>query len=689
MKDLLARIKSYDYKQFALKHGEKIGLGVVGVIVVTCLALTNWASGYSGTPYDMVEKADKVAATLRANKWPEDEKKQFLPVVTADAEVKNVLAPLDIARFDWQEPFSRKIYERRLPADEAEWLAALDLRAIPGSAPIEVLPPLEAPAAEDDDSGTSKKKSDKDKKKPAGGELEIRASGAGGVGGQSAGRSRGVRFIAVVGIVPVRKQQERLRSALHLDSVSQAAGRLEYLDFRLQRQRAVPGPNPWSDENWKDVSTSSLTDLLNEAADFDPEVVAPEYTDVVFTSPLPHRLDDGWNPGLIVHPKIPTLTEEQQQAELALNKAAAEAAGDEEEPKGARRGLSRVQRDARQLRKRALSAEGGEKKLSEAYQKMNPGMNMNKMPGPNRGNEAMPMLGGGAGDLGFDSMLFRYLDFDVEPGECYRYRVQLVVANPSFEQAFVSAQSVAVGETRESPWSGPSTPAVVEKDVEYALVKVPERQGRRSGADLKVVQVDPDVGTLISATFNVAYGAFVGTKIKSLHLDPVAETLDEDDVTFTSKDVLLDSAAIPQLAGSVISDLSLPQKKVSEMKKNGSLDLAATLNRFGEIVTLDADSNADLKPALDRVKEQRQPYEEEAKEKKNKSAGSGLDDLVKKKSGGSEKKDRKNKKDKVGNALKLPGMPGGAADALGTGIPGGAKKGKKGGSAGGAGGISR
>ena len=108
----------------------------------------------------------------------------------------------------------------------------------------------------------------------------------------------------------------------------------------------------------------------------------------------------------------------------------------------------------------------------------------------------MGMMGGGAGGGMFGAMgnegtapfwLFRYFDFEVEPGECYRYRVQLVVSNPSFDEAFVDSPSVAEGETRTTPWSEPSTPAVVEKDIDFALARTTTKASRPDGVELKVV----------------------------------------------------------------------------------------------------------------------------------------------------------------------------------------------------------
>ena len=44
---------------------------IVGLIVLACVATTNWASGFAGTPFEMQKKAEDVASKLRQNRWPE------------------------------------------------------------------------------------------------------------------------------------------------------------------------------------------------------------------------------------------------------------------------------------------------------------------------------------------------------------------------------------------------------------------------------------------------------------------------------------------------------------------------------------------------------------------------------------------------------------------------------------------
>jgi len=256
----------------------------------------------------------------------------------------------------------------------------------------------------------------------------------------------------------------------------------------------------------------------------------------------------------------------------------------------------------------------------------------------------------GLADTGADIQLFRYFDFDVEPGECYRYRVKLIVDNPNFEESFVSQPTVADGKFRETPWSAPTPPVVVERDVEYGLVKIKTDKGRIDGAELEVIQFDPNLGSYIMSNFPVYFGAYVGKeKQKTMHLDFLTPTFKEEPVTFTSKDVLLDSTATPaKFSDAAEADLKLDKKGSAKL-----LDMAVAFDRFGEIVELDASSLQDLADARKRVKEEREPYDdikETEKDKKKKAAEASTLDL------GSDKpvkgKGRKKKGQGASNPLK-------------------------------------
>src|SRR5207247_1257412 len=103
-------------------------------------------------------------------------------------------------------------------------------------------------------------------------------------------KASGRRFVVVLSVVEVRRQQQALMRALRAQSLSEVKDLLNYRAFKLERQRAVPGPDPWIGP-WKEVKTDSSVEVLQEASEFDPDLIAPKYSHVELTSPLPRRLD--------------------------------------------------------------------------------------------------------------------------------------------------------------------------------------------------------------------------------------------------------------------------------------------------------------------------------------------------------------------------------------------------------------
>jgi hypothetical protein len=63
---------------------------------------------------------------------------------------------------------------------------------------------------------------------------------------------------------------------------------------------------------------------------------------------------------------------------------------------------------------------------------------------------------------GTKQLLFRFVDFDVEPGRYYRYRVRLEIRNPFYKQV-TTDPFVALDGTRKTPWSQPSTALLIER----------------------------------------------------------------------------------------------------------------------------------------------------------------------------------------------------------------------------------
>ncbi|MGE5194615.1 MAG: hypothetical protein ACM3U2_19150, partial [Deltaproteobacteria bacterium] len=388
MKDLMSKIKTLDYKQLALNHGEKIGIGVAGLmVVVICLFLTSWAAEYTGEPRDMEKKAEDVAERLKNNKWTEERQKEF-PYLLAENELPKVIERLDPAEYEWLVDPSPKLYPRQQPAEEVEWLPLASVEVHYMQFPMGVEVPQEKPDATEEDAkskpakpekaGSKKGKDSKGAEDPlmAGARPFGAMEGAGGFSSAANEKASGRRVVAVLGVIEVRRQQQALKTALHAGSLSEVRDRLNYRAFRLERQRAVPGPDPWSGP-WKEVKTGESIAVLGEASDFDADLVLPKYTHVELTSPLPRRLDGDWDPNLVVHSRIPCLSEEEREMELAATTAASEAlkeAGDTDEAIEGGGGFSRIQKDANRIRSRAQNNPEASGLMSDIMKKMMPGM---------------------------------------------------------------------------------------------------------------------------------------------------------------------------------------------------------------------------------------------------------------------------------------------------------------------------
>ena len=74
--------------------------------------------------------------------------------------------------------------------------------------------------------------------------------GGGGAGGIPVAsiNAEGRRFVSVRGLVPLKKQLDKFALALNIDVPAKAAELLEYVEFELQRQTAIEGPDPWVEE---------------------------------------------------------------------------------------------------------------------------------------------------------------------------------------------------------------------------------------------------------------------------------------------------------------------------------------------------------------------------------------------------------------------------------------------------------
>ncbi|MGC1274604.1 MAG: hypothetical protein WBC44_12940 [Planctomycetaceae bacterium] len=357
------------------------------------------------------------------------------------------------------------------------------------------------------------------------------------------------RFVSVRGVFPVKNQERELARALGAQSAAEVVNALEFADFELERQAAVQGDNAWAGP-WEKVDIQVALDVLNEQANFAADVVDQSVTNSVFTMPLPNRIIGGWDERDASHPALSQfeLTEDAKKQQLWLQTKIAEYAETQKELESAQRqpgGFAGQTYDTRQV--------GSMMMMDEGY--------MNEM--ASSGMSALGMSSGPMGgaqpranDKKFTKediknmitasgtyLLFRYLDFDVQPGRAYRYRVRLKVNNPSFGRDAGEAvrQDVVEGEYRFTAWSEPTPPVIVPEDTRHFLVEVEQPSANQADrATFELFQWSQEFGTFVSEFLAVEPGQFVGGPAKADVIDPAAQTFEEQDFTFTSNDVLVD-----------------------------------------------------------------------------------------------------------------------------------------------------
>lgn len=728
MKGVKGKFKGLAIKQLLLNHAEKIILGSVGLFVLLALATTTW-SGIDKQPAELLSSATKAGQDLHTGAWPAEEQAKFTDSTYMDTMLSMSSKLTEHGRvspmFAYDKPMSFPLYPRIEPKSEPTFPPVGMMIADAGEMIMAIIPEQPAfdettgGAADFEDGAAGNPRFPRPPGGPTAGVSPMgptsAGAGRGGKGGPRAGggltngmtsadvlgpmgpmgpmaagmmsgmessgsgfKPRGQRYVAVRGIVDLDQYHKAIRDALRLDQLEEARSYLEFVDVKVQRQKAVAGPNPWLEDNWVDVDIAKADEVFKEC-ELAQDIVMLELTDPVITMPLPARLDKDYT-DKVSHPYIKNyqLSKEQREQQEKIIRALQEEWGGEGEAKPRRRGFSGVTQDVRGMQQDFLSNSGN---MNDVYKRagISPmggagggpragqmmGAQTTLLPMQSRGGMAggmgmPPAMAGGAGmagrgpsALGMTSanamrggampgamgrpgqpgqggvqqlageaavgyvLMFRYLDFDVSPGEAYRYRVQLVVANPNLGESLdrVREASVAEGETRETPWSEPTAPVVVQQDTNVFLTKLDERTRSRGEAELKVIQRDSILGTFIDTdALRVKPGQFVGGLASSKRLDLGTPAFTTQTVLFATKEFLADTSIPAKIIPNEHPDLKLSfdSRQSATATALGAMSEALVMNEHGEIHLLEnSDKERRVMENLNKIiADEREPWKD-------------------------------------------------------------------------------
>jgi hypothetical protein len=459
--------------------------------------------------------------------------------------------------------------------------------------------------------------------------------GTGGGSGGAAVEGRGQRYALLRGIFNIRTQLERIADALSLSEVelNPQTTNFEILGFEVARKE---GTGPWDKvEDHQILDIKRSMQVLKEMSGFDFDPVPLGVTHQQITSPLPRRIVGEWDEKEVAHPEIDDymLTPEGKDLKEFLTDYLA---GQEEKDqklkdlskKDTEFGFADVQPDARGLTNQVFGGGSGQSSLqdfSKGFQNANgPGAGGPGGPGmmvpsggtrPGRSNNSQMQQIKSAVDsitAAGTLLLFRYFDFDVEPGKTYQYRVRLIFQNPNFNVAVSNLENPASreGEIRKTPWSELAKPITVLKDTEYFLTKVSVPAGKKSEASsLLMYQWKPDIGTVISSVLDSKLGQYIGGEKVTQVLKPTIPEFATEKAEFTSEDLLVDSSQGVDVNSKDHADLNLP-KRLTAKGRLRIMDEALVQDSFGRMFSIDPfSSSTEKQDAKERFDWQNQPWQ--------------------------------------------------------------------------------
>ena len=465
--------------------------------------------------------------------------------------------------------------------------------------------------------------------------IDYGGTGGGGYGetSETSGpilESRGHRYTLLTGVFNIRAQRERIAKALSLSEVALSsrtamnspAMRFDLLGFEVARKEGT-APWPEVDEDRQILDINRSMDVLMGMAGFDFDPVTYSVTHQQITSPLPPRIVGEWGDD-VAHPKISNYVLNTEDGK-ELNKYLTEYLAEQEDKnqklrdrvaKDTRYGFAPVQRNMQGLSKQLLGGgnnQSGIKDFAQDY--LGSGNSGTQQASGGRANgkkqkqiESEVDRITAAGTL----LLFRYFDFDVEPGKSYQYRVRLIFENPNFNIPVSELEDPQsrLGEIRKTPWSKLAQPITVLKDTEYFLTKVLIPAGKKSEESrLLMYQWRPDIGTVVSNVLDSKLGQYIGGKMMTEVLKPAEQKFVTENVEFTSNDVLVDSSQGFDINYKDHADLNFP-KRLTGKGRLRIMDEALVQDASGRLFAIDPFSSSKAKQgARQRFDWQNQPWQ--------------------------------------------------------------------------------
>ena len=451
------KFNAQSIKDFLISHIEKIVLAVVVV-------LAGWivASGYGRdtpkqdmTPESLADLSNTAQANIKTSSWAEVAEERVLEVRFGDraAQINNTVARTHYMATDFKPPLwkleSKRVDPKLMPVKD------LVVRAIVGPMAQEMDDEERLLRQEEEEEKSSdflmepgatrlvdRQLWPEDREKLQQGYGASRGGGGGmGIAGNTT-KSVGTQFVSLTGLVPVRQQDEEYEHCF-LDAMDYNEGRdhPQYVYFYVQKQEIY---SDGSESDWKTISTRRAIEQQRDWVGFQEEIADQDYVHPTLTYPIPPVMMR--DPVYALHPEVP-----REPDRFAQGAGMDPMMG--QDSYGQMDGMGMVDPDAdvpmfgggstvgpggagpfggggggiggrgRPRKKKEIGIEDSddeEDKDKEDDERRTSGTGY-----------GMGGIGQGSFQLLADDYMFRFIDFGVEQGKAYRYRVQLMLEDPN------------------------------------------------------------------------------------------------------------------------------------------------------------------------------------------------------------------------------------------------------------------
>jgi hypothetical protein len=471
-------------KGLAMQHGEKALFGVAVFVLLMFIwsAAKTDVLGPDKQPDKLKESAEKSDQWVLSSKW--DPKAKGVEVVDYVKRAKR--DPLVDKDYRLAVFFDKPLWESKSLRPDPKVLAIEELQAAAGLG-IFALNPPDKPDQADPAMPPKGKKA---------------APPPPPVAGRPAhGDLKGLSWVVVTGLVPLAKQEAEFEEAFHNVKFNDPAQDFpEFAGLRIERAEVADAAAP---PNWQPLNMVVNRTILKSFRTAARELVDDEFIDAVHTVPLGPLVGSEWTYKVVGHSSDKIKPFEKPGARSGRVETTEPGPAEDIDDGGV--GLVDPHKAAANAPIRA------------------------GQPGAPR-----PAGAGGPKRKHSEYVLFRIVDYTVEPGKQYTYRVQRRLLNPnrSVAEKWLKDPTTRVKKVIESPWCAPTPVVTVPRDIELFAGAVIKPGARDLQVKVLIRKLDRERGLQVPAEGTFGRGSLLNISKPKVKIDDaeINEPLDSNSV---------------------------------------------------------------------------------------------------------------------------------------------------------------